>query len=689
MNDNTQALRAGSRLQGGRYTIEKTLGEGGFGITYLAVQAGLNRDVAVKEFFMRQFCERDSTTSAVTVGSAGSRDLVATARGKFVKEAQTIAGLDNNHIIRIHDIFEENGTAYYVMEHIPGGSLEDLVKRRGVLPEEEAVGYARQIADALGYIHGKNILHLDIKPSNILFRKDGEIVLIDFGVSKRYDEEGEEISGTPVARSRGYAPIEQYRQGGTRHFDRRIDIYSLGAVLYFMLVGKRPPEATDLVTEPLTFPSHVSDAMRGVILKSMSADKGHRPQSAAEFASLLGDETVIDAPEPPSSPEPDGGKLAVVAEGGMARKTGEKEPSKPRGNGSRKTIAIVAAAFVACAVVAFLLRGSMGREEPASGLVEAGQAADTVDSAKAQPVPIVGQPAAPKEGMLSVDFKPVGTEVWIDGGKAGVTGKVAREFGPLAAGGHKVELRKSGYVTVTYKELLITAGDTREIKGELEEEAEASSSAMAQASSSSSSSSSSSTSTSSSTSSTAANTNTATTGVISGHAYVDLGLSVKWATCNVGASKPSDYGNYYAWGETKTKSIYDEDNCETWEKSIGDIGGTDRDVAHVKWGGTWRMPTLDEIKELIDNCTWTWTTLNGANGYKVTSRKNGNSIFLPAAGWWTGTSLDYAGGSGRYWSSTPDESHTQGAYHLGLYSGYRGRGWCSRAPGHSVRPVSE
>ena len=176
---------------------------------------------------------------------------------------------------------------------------------------------------------------------------------------------------------------------------------------------------------------------------------------------------------------------------------------------------------------------------------------------------------------------------------------------------------------------------------------------------------------------------------LKGHEYVDLGLSVKWATCNVGASSPEDFGDYYAWGETETKSSYDEDNCETYRKDIGDITGTDRDVAHVNWGGAWRMPTMDEIQELMDNCDLEWTTQNEVEGLKVTSRKNGNSIFLPAAGWWTGTSLDYAGGSGRYWSSTPDESHTQGAYHLGLYSGYRGRGWCSRAPGHSVRPVSE
>ena len=176
---------------------------------------------------------------------------------------------------------------------------------------------------------------------------------------------------------------------------------------------------------------------------------------------------------------------------------------------------------------------------------------------------------------------------------------------------------------------------------------------------------------------------------INGHEYVDLGLSVRWATCNVGASKPEDYGDYYAWGETKTKSSYDFDNCETWGKKIGDIKGTDRDVAHVKWGGTWRMPTWDEIEELIDNCDYEWTTLNGVEGGRFTSKKNGKSIFLPAAGWRYGTSLDYAGSLGDYWSSTPDESNTRDAYYLGFGSDGHDWSWDYRYGGPSVRPVSE
>ncbi len=180
-----------------------------------------------------------------------------------------------------------------------------------------------------------------------------------------------------------------------------------------------------------------------------------------------------------------------------------------------------------------------------------------------------------------------------------------------------------------------------------------------------------------------------TTGVINGHEWVDLGLSVKWATCNVGASSPSDYGDYYAWGETSTKSSYTEANSKTYGRSMGDIAGNPAyDAARANWGGTWRLPTAREIDELVDRCTWTWTTQGGHNGCKVRG-PNGNSIFLPAAGWRNGTSLYGAGEGGYYWGATPCEDGTYGAY--GLYFGSDGRygGWYYRHYGRSVRPVSE
>ena len=184
--------------------------------------------------------------------------------------------------------------------------------------------------------------------------------------------------------------------------------------------------------------------------------------------------------------------------------------------------------------------------------------------------------------------------------------------------------------------------------------------------------------------------------MINGHEYVDLGLSVKWATCNVGASSPEEYGNYYAWGETTTKkSTYTMDKSKTYKSSYfnHDIGGDPNlDAARANWGGTWRLPTEAEFQELIDNCTWTWTTQGGHNGYKVTSKKKeyeGRSIFLPAAGWRVDSSLYHVGVNGSYWSSSPDGSGSSNARYLDFYSSCHRTDRFPRYFGRSVRPVSE
>ena len=183
--------------------------------------------------------------------------------------------------------------------------------------------------------------------------------------------------------------------------------------------------------------------------------------------------------------------------------------------------------------------------------------------------------------------------------------------------------------------------------------------------------------------------NSSTTGTHKGYEWVDLGLGVKWATCNVGASTPGDYGNYYAWGETSAKSNYDYGNCASICESWGDIGGdSSRDAARANWGGSWRMPTKAEFQALKDNCTWTWTTQNDHKGYRVTG-KNGQSIFLPAAGYRLDDMLCHDGESGYYCSSTPDESGTDDAFYLYFYEGYRSVRCLFYFLGYSVRPVLE
>ena len=180
------------------------------------------------------------------------------------------------------------------------------------------------------------------------------------------------------------------------------------------------------------------------------------------------------------------------------------------------------------------------------------------------------------------------------------------------------------------------------------------------------------------------------TGTINGYDYVDLGLGVMWATCNIGADSPEDYGNYYAWGETETKDTYTSDNSVTYGVSgMSDFSGdTEYDAATANWGSPWRMPTSSEIDELISDCTWTWTTLNSVNGYEVTGT-NGNSIFLPAAGNRYNSSLSGAGSYGYYWSSESSISYTHQAFYLVFYSGSVNRNNSNRYDGQSVCPVSE
>lgn len=286
------ALKTNAVLQNGKYRIEGVLGQGGFGITYLASQVALNRKVTIKEFFMKELCNRDEQTSQVSVPSMGSVDTVARFRAKFVKEAQTIAALNNPHIIHIHDIFEENGTAYYVMDYLSGGSLSDLVQRDGVLAEATALGYIRQVADALSYIHARNINHLDIKPSNVLIDGNGNAVVIDFGLSKRYDETGSQTSTTPVGISHGFAPLEQYQPGGVSTFSPTTDIYSLGATLYKLLSGQTPPNATALLDADLDLSRlSASPSTKAAIAAAMQPKRKGRPQTVEAFIDML-DEKV-------------------------------------------------------------------------------------------------------------------------------------------------------------------------------------------------------------------------------------------------------------------------------------------------------------------------------------------------------------------------------------------------------------
>ena len=283
-------LKSGTHLQNGKYKIERVLGQGGFGITYLAIQELLDRKVCIKEFFFKEYCERDEATSHVSLGTQNSHEIVERFMTKFLKEARTISQLEHLNIIKIFDIFKENNTAYYVMEYIEGESLSDKVNHYGVLSELEAKDYINQVALALEYIHHRSINHLDIKPANIMVRRaDNKAILIDFGLSKQYDTQGGQTSTTPVGISHGYAPMEQYKQGGVSTFSPQTDIYSLGATLYKLVTGNTPPQAAEVLNEGLPeLPNKLSYGVKTAITKAMQVRKKDRPENVKDFLDMLG-----------------------------------------------------------------------------------------------------------------------------------------------------------------------------------------------------------------------------------------------------------------------------------------------------------------------------------------------------------------------------------------------------------------
>ncbi len=298
-------LQPNTLLQGGKYRIVKTLGQGGFGITYLAMKKIIDKDdlgeietwvkVTIKEFFMKEHCDRDTQTSHVSVPLDTNRDLVDKFKAKFIKEAHNISKLKHDNIIKVQKVFEENNTAYYVMEYIEGGSLSDRINSYGAMSETEALHYTRQIASALQYIHSRNIVHLDVKPGNILIKEDTIAILIDFGLAKQYDQSGSQTSSTPVGISNGYAPMEQYKMGGVSTFSPATDIYSLGATLFKLVTGDTPPHATDVNNYGLPeLPDTLSPATKRAITAAMQSRIMDRPQSIETFLTLLSGAAEVD-----------------------------------------------------------------------------------------------------------------------------------------------------------------------------------------------------------------------------------------------------------------------------------------------------------------------------------------------------------------------------------------------------------
>lgn len=309
----TEPLKIGTVLRNGRfsYTIEKVLGAGGFGITYkVSTLVNVDNDsvkmyFAIKEHFIREWCGREKNTSNV-VASGQMKSKVDDSKRDFLAEARRLSRLRHTNIVRVYEQFEENNTAYYVMEYIEGVNLRELVAENGVMPYTFMIKLFTPLCEAIRTLHYNKMTHLDIKPANVMIRRQAKRispVLIDFGLSKHYDEEG---NATSVVRTQGcsdgYAPIEQY--AGITRFSPQSDVYALAASMLYCLTGRRPNRADVINDEEIrsSLPINVPVNVKLAIIRAMQRSRKQRTESVEQLMGELS--TAMHAPTPALPPIP-------------------------------------------------------------------------------------------------------------------------------------------------------------------------------------------------------------------------------------------------------------------------------------------------------------------------------------------------------------------------------------------------
>ncbi len=283
-------LPVGTTLQMGKYRIVRFIASGGFGNTYEVINVEFEERMAMKEFFMRGVNEREDDSVSVSVSNADNKHQFEVQKEKLKKEARRLRRLHNENIVKVHDLFEENGTVYYVMDYIDGESLSKRLKRTSKpLSEDEVWNILPQLLKALDEVHRNGIWHLDIKPANIMVDSHGKALLIDFGASKQLrSSEGYSVStSTAMCYTPGYAPMEQIEQDFDK-FGPWTDFYALGATLYCLLTTNKPPSTSEMAEgNAFVFPPSVSPRMRQLVEWLMQPARRKRPQSVDEIRDFI------------------------------------------------------------------------------------------------------------------------------------------------------------------------------------------------------------------------------------------------------------------------------------------------------------------------------------------------------------------------------------------------------------------
>lgn len=306
-----QHLQPNTTLRGGKYRIERVLGQGGFGITYLAVQTSLQRQVAIKELFIGGSGQaiNDRRGNQVVVTNTANQQSFNQQKAKFKKEALRLANLNHPNLVKVHEFFEENGTAYYVMDYIDGESLRTKLNRDGFFSEKLVLKYMQQLLPALEVAHKQSIWHLDIKPENIMVDKYGHVYLIDFGASKHIEQNSTLTTSLALAYTRGYCPPElaELTYGSQADLVKALkdigpwtDIYALGATMYNLLTDSIPPSSNRLYKDgsnAFVFSGTLSSSIQNLIIWMMKPNREDRPQSVSEITIELhhsSEKTIVE-----------------------------------------------------------------------------------------------------------------------------------------------------------------------------------------------------------------------------------------------------------------------------------------------------------------------------------------------------------------------------------------------------------
>lgn len=586
------------------------------------------------------------------------------------------------------------------MEYIDGGSLDDLILNNHRLSETETIEYAKQIASALGYMHKHHVLHLDVKPSNIMLRQDCgkasySVVLIDFGLSKQYDEKGVPESSTTVGGGTpGYAPIEQSSYHEGKDFPVTMDVYALGATMYKMLVGRCPSVASVILNEgfPMAclLKHNVSNAMASIIKKAMMPRKDERFQSVFDLRKELenlntykdevSEETHIDENNLFEEPKDNVEKEEEI---NVSKKEKSEETYVEEHLVIDETVDKIVIQYKS--EIRFEITPNMLRlNHSCPNIIGIGDFKSFVKALSQ--IQLIKRQEAPHNINVDMNIEKVSISLF----KRGIIDKVYsvqthedRSYGTLYGNAQSVWLQLMHFITsylpldskfhthkwydypphinnfilkdVSSSNLSVQNDDETvvgkvldffdnlifDIKWKIKYNWKSFIfwfliAALFLG---------------------VYKSPLFPSGRINGHSYVDLGLSVKWAATDIGNWCFCEHGAYFKWGEINPTDITSRvDSVYSIDIPNNDIAGLKRyDAATLRWGESWRMPTISEIKELKTKCKWKWISLGANSGYLVTG-PNGKQIFLP---------ISYEEG-GFIWSSTLYQENRTQAYLLGF-----------------------